>query len=174
MTKKLLVLLSILLAISIVVFMIAYSYYKQELSSAKSNESSYKVTIDNIKNAKNTEKSNRVLINKVDTDPNKLANEANEKALKVIDVLKQSSEKSDEEKQKIYQVKLENDITDEMMKNPDLASIVVPDKYDVQVATSRGHSIEVLLTSNTSRYLKLNYNTATNKIDHITEYSVQS
>ncbi len=173
MAKKLLYFLSLLIIVSTIIFLISLSYYKKEVNSADSSKSNYEVARENLDTFQKKEETNRVLINEVKKDPNKVAYDAKDTASKVVKILQDSEARSDSEKHKIYALKLSNDVTTEIIENADLASVVIPNDYNLEVATSRGHSIEVLVSSKKSRYLKMNYNTSSKKIDHITEYIAQ-
>lgn len=169
MKKTTIAIIVICLIVSMVLFL-ATSGYKEskdrELEDLKYSNDTLK---SNISESKEKNNNNAILIDKIEHDPNKLASDAKKKAEKFVEVIKQSKGKSDSDKSNDFKKNLKGISTEYVYSSKDLSSVVIPEKYEVDVSTERGGTIEVLISSN-DRYLILQYDSYSELIDSVKEY----
>lgn len=172
MKNKLFKVICFFTVVSCVFLIISISHYQSVKTTAQESAESYKASKVNLSNIQKSESNNRILINRVKNDPSKLGKEAKATTIKVIDIMKSEEEKADIDKEKIYKDKLSSCVDEKVLNNPDLTSLEIPKNYKISTSTSRGHNIPVLIIGESSRYIKLNYDTSNRKIESITEYKV--
>lgn len=169
MKKRTIVIIVICLIVSMVLFLVSSGYKESKDRKLEDLKYSSDILKNNISANKEESNNNAILIDKIEHDPNILASDARKEAVKFVDVIKQSKGKSDSDKSNDFKKKLKGISTEYVYSSNDLSSIVIPEKYNVDVSTERGGSIEVLISSD-DRYLILQYDSYSELIDKVKEY----
>lgn len=169
MKKRSIVIIVICLIVSMVLFLVSSGYKESKDRKLEDLKYSSDILKNNISANKEESNNNAILIDKIEHDPNILASDARKEAVKFVDVIKQSKGKSDSDKSNDFKKKLKGISTEYVYSSNDLSSIVIPEKYNVDVSTERGGSIEVLISSD-DRYLILQYDSYSELIDKVKEY----
>lgn len=169
MKKRTITIIGLCFAASIILFLVTNGYKESKERKVEDLKYSNAILKNNISSSQEENNDNAILIDKIERDPNILASEARKKALSFVDVLKKSSGKSDSDKSNDYDKKLKGIATDSVINSNNLSSVVIPEKFDVDVSTERGGSIEVLISSD-DRYLIIQYDSYSELIDGVKEY----
>lgn len=177
MAKKWFYMSLVVFIIMVVVLIVTTSTLNRHIQSANDEKLTYEQNKNTIKTLDKEHSENRAYIAEVENNPNNVAKEAKADVDKFIEVLKDVENKTDDEKQNIYQTELKNIATKEIISNTDLTNINIPDDYETYISTSRGKSIQVLVkdkAKNPNRYTSVNYNPSTNKVENVIEYKVRN
>lgn len=177
MSKKLFYISLVVFIIMVVVLIVTTSTLNKKTQSADDEKLIYEQNKSNIKSLNKEHSQNRAYIAEVEKDPNKVAKEAKANVGKFVETLKSTENKTDDEKQNIYKSELKDHATESVINNSELTNIKVPENYETYVSTSRGKSIQVLVkdkSKDANRYINVNYNPSTDKVDNIIEYKVRN
>lgn len=169
MNKKVMIICLILTIISLMFFVYSLSFKDQKVQSLQDKKTAYGSTKNDIEALQKENNDTSRLVDKIDHDPDVLAKDAASKTQDFIKIIEENEGKSDEDKAKIYDRKLNNLVSDNLLDNIDFTSISVPKDYDIDVSTSRSDTLPVLL-SNKDRYLVVTYDTLNDQIISIEEY----
>lgn len=169
MKKRTIAIIVICLIVSMALFLVSSGYKDAKDRKLEDLKYSSDILKNSISSNKEENNNNAILIDKIERDPNILARDAKKEAEKFVNVIKQSKGKSDSDKSSDFKQKLKGISTEYVYSSGVLSSIVIPEKYDVDVSTERGGSIEVLISSN-DRYLILQYDSYSELIDGVKEY----
>ena len=159
----------ILTIISLMFFVYSLSFKDQKVQSLQDKKTAYGSTKNDIEALQKENNDTSRLVDKIDHDPDVLAKDAASKTQDFIKIIEENEGKSDEDKAKIYDRKLNNLVSDNLLDNIDFTSISVPKDYDIDVSTSRSDTLPVLV-SNKDRYLVVTYDTLNDQIISIEEY----
>lgn len=169
MNKKVMIICLILTIISLMFFVYSLSFKDQKVQSLQDKKTAYGSTKNDIEALQKENNDTSRLVDKIDHDPDVLAKDAASKTQDFIKIIEENEGKSDEDKAKIYDRKLNNLVSDNLLDNIDFTSISVPKDYDIDVSTSRSDTLPVLV-SNKDRYLVVTYDTLNDQIVSIEEY----
>lgn len=169
MNKKVMIICLILTIISLMFFVYSLSFKDQKVQSLQDKKTAYGSTKNDIEALQKENNDTSRLVDKIDHDPDVLAKDAASKTQDFIKIIEENEGKSDEDKAKIYDRKLNNLVSDNLLDNIDFTSISVPKDYDIDVSTSRSDTLPVLV-SNKDRYLVVTYDTLNDQIISIEEY----
>lgn len=169
MNKKVMIICLILTIISLMFFVYSLSFKDQKVQSLQDKKTAYGSTKNDIEALQKENNDTSRLVDKIDHDPDVLAKDAASKTQDFIKIIEENEGKSDEDKAKIYDRKLSDLVSDNLLDNIDLTSISVPKDYDIDVSTSRSDTLPVLV-SNKDRYLVVTYDTLNDQIVSIEEY----
>ncbi|MBM6202836.1 hypothetical protein H6K86_11810 [Staphylococcus epidermidis] len=169
MNKKVMIICLILTIISLMFFVYSLSFKDQKVQSLQDKKTAYGSTKNDIEALQKENNDTSRLVDKIDHDPDVLAKDAASKTQDFIKIIEENESKSDEDKAKIYDRKLSDLVSDNLLDNIDLTSISVPKDYDIDVSTSRSDTLPVLV-SNKDRYLVVTYDTLNDQIVSIEEY----
>lgn len=178
MSKKLLVFIIFCFIISIALTFTSISYKNNKvdvLNAAKSNNENNHIAIKTL-NQEQIDK--RGLLNKIEENPDDIAEDAKSKVDKFISKLKEANALKDDKQDAYYKQHFKNYTTDEVMNSEEVKEMTIPDKYDVYINTSRGHYIQFLVKDKNKKkpkkYIVINYNNSTDNVEGIIEYDVRS
>lgn len=169
MNKKVMIICLILTIISLMFFVYSLSFKDQKVQSLQDKKTAYGSTKNDIEALQKENNDTSRLVDKIDHDPDVLAKDAASKTQDFIKIIEENEGKSDEDKEKIYDRKLSDLVSDNLLDNIDVTSISVPKDYDIDVSTSRSDTLPVLV-SNKDRYLVVTYDTLNDQIVSIEEY----
>ncbi|MEB8122958.1 hypothetical protein ACF0HT_13500 (plasmid) [Staphylococcus xylosus] len=169
MKKRTIAIIVMCLIVSMVLFLVSSGYKESKDRKLEDLKYSSDILKNRISANKEENNNNAILIDKIEHDPNILASDAKKEAVKFVDVIKESKGKSDSDKSNDFKKKLKGISTEYVYNSKVLSSIVLPKKYDIDVSTERGGSIEVLISSD-DRYLILQYDSYSELIDSVKEY----
>lgn len=169
MNKKVMIICLILTIISLMFFVYSLSFKDQKVQSLQDKKTAYGSTKNDIEALQKENNDTSRLVDKIDHDPDVLAKDAASKTQDFIKIIEENEGKSDEDKAKIYDRKLSDLVSDNLLDNIDVTSISVPKDYDIDVSTSRSDTLPVLV-SNKDRYLVVTYDTLNDQIVSIEEY----
>jgi phosphorylcholine metabolism protein LicD len=179
MSKKLVIFIFLGLIVSIALAFFSNSYKNNKvdaLSVAKSNNENDHVAI---KNLSKQQLDNSGLLNKIEKDPEGIAQRAKERVQKFVDEVKEGNTLKDNKQDAYYKQHFKkNYATEDIIQNEEVKQMTIPDKYDVYINTSRGHYMQFMVKDATKkepkRYFTVNYNNSTNKVEGIKEFDVRS
>ncbi|MCE5131867.1 hypothetical protein KJB62_10740 [Staphylococcus saprophyticus] len=175
MNKKVLITICLIFVLSVVIFISTKSFYNSQNEALDIEKSNYEQYKTNIKQLKDEEKLNRAVISKSKDNPNILGEEAKDTSKKLLDKLIKYQNYSDDKKTNAYKNSLDNVATSDLYEDGELKNIIVPEKYEMFIGTSRGSNIEVLVKSkeNEKDYITLEYDSAEQKISSIKKHETR-
>lgn len=175
MSKKVLITIGLVFALSVVIFIVTKSYYNSQIEAEDIEKANYEQYKNNIKQLKHDEKLNRAVISKSKENPNILADEAKETSNNLLKKLIKYQNFSDKDKENAYENGLDNITTSELYEDENLKDITIPEKYDLFIGTSRGSNIQVLVKAEDKEkdYITLSYNTSEKKITSVNKHEVR-
>ncbi|MCD8845165.1 hypothetical protein [Staphylococcus gallinarum] len=177
MAKKWFYISLVVFIIMVVVLIVTTNILKRETESAEDEKLTYEQNKNTIKSLNKEHSEKRAYIAEVENNPNEVAKQAKSDVDKFVEILKDNENKTDDEKQNVYKSELKNIATKDIINNDDLTNLNIPDDYETYISTSRGESIQVLVKDKAkqpNRYISVNYNPSTNKVENIIEYKVRN
>lgn len=178
MSRKSMIALILLTIVSLIIFTLCYSHKQNKKEDAQAQQSELINNKAQIKTMEKEQSDNTSLINKIESNPNKIATDAEAKVKKFVDRLQKVQKKTDQEKQKVYDQQLKSLTTKTLRQNDNLKDIYIPKKYESFVSTSRGHAVYILIKDKEHKhpnsYYNIKFNNATNKVESINEYQVRN